>query len=311
MIYVSDKKAKLCKGDFRPAQFYKGKKKIAGYERASFEGERNVYLENCYNDRLYNAKIHGNENGVGDVVSEGENAGKHQIGVIARGKNIYKPTRLSAGAIYNSSTKPITSSNHGTTISTTDATQNEFVVTQTKATSSTAQAYQNGYFCIEVGQGVLTAGKTYKISFDCEILDSLIDTNSIGIMPNGANLSLGTVVNGRVSVNFIYMLNSERDNYLEVRVCGHSLKIKNIMITDAYSDAVYEPYTEPQKFNIYLDSPLQNGEQIDFDNGKVVRKDYEEEMELPVLPTTKGTTVIEVDTQVAARISGEYKRMEE
>ncbi len=101
MIYIKDKKAVLCRGNFRPAQFYKGDKKIAGYEMVSFEGDGEVSLENSYNDKIYNAKITGNcfqeetpspENPVsvmcvGDLVTEGEHNGKYKIGVVAYNGN--------------------------------------------------------------------------------------------------------------------------------------------------------------------------------------------------------------------------------
>ena len=310
MIYVNEKKATLCKGDFRPAQFYKGKKKIAGYEIESFEGEGSVTLENCYNDRLYSAKIYGNENGVGDVVSEGENAGKHRIGVIARGKNIYKPTRISAVGISASSSVASLSNNYGTTISTTDATKGEFTVTQTQAPDSYPTGYQNGYFVIETGESGLVEGKTYTLSFDCEVLGSLIGKDNMSIIINGGtNSVLFYSANGRVRVDFVYSTYNSRDNYIEFRNAGQSLKISNLMITDAGNSTNYEPYKEAQAFNIFLDSPLQNGEYIDFENGKVVRKDYEEEMELPILPTTRGTTVYEINTNISARISGEYRKV--
>ncbi|MBQ8390963.1 MAG: hypothetical protein IJX50_00250 [Clostridia bacterium] len=59
MIYVGENKSILCKGDFRPAQLYKGDKKIAGYTVEEFEGTGSVTLENCYNDKVYNAYVHG------------------------------------------------------------------------------------------------------------------------------------------------------------------------------------------------------------------------------------------------------------
>lgn len=59
MIYVGENKAVICKGDFHPAQFYKGDKKIAGYTVENFEGADGVTLENCYNDKVYDAYLRG------------------------------------------------------------------------------------------------------------------------------------------------------------------------------------------------------------------------------------------------------------
>ena len=60
MIYKGENKAQIVKGDFHPAQFYKGSIKIAGYVKESFEGESSITLENSYNDKIYNARIVGN-----------------------------------------------------------------------------------------------------------------------------------------------------------------------------------------------------------------------------------------------------------
>lgn len=57
MIYVGENKATLCKGNFHPAQLYKGEMKIAGYTEAKFEGASGITLENCYNDKIYDAQI--------------------------------------------------------------------------------------------------------------------------------------------------------------------------------------------------------------------------------------------------------------
>ena len=98
MISIGENKSILCKGDFHPAQLYKGDKKIAGYESAEFSGNGGVTLEDCYNDNLHNVAIHGNsvqdgaptpENpievqSVGEKVTEGEYAGKYKVPVTVR-----------------------------------------------------------------------------------------------------------------------------------------------------------------------------------------------------------------------------------
>ena len=98
MIYVSENKAQIVKGDFHPAKLYKGDKKIAGYKKETFEGEGTVTLENCYNDKLHNACIFGNSlqesvpspeepveiKSVGDLVTEGEYSGKYRISATAK-----------------------------------------------------------------------------------------------------------------------------------------------------------------------------------------------------------------------------------
>ena len=60
MIYVGENKSVLCKGDYRPAELYKGDKKIAGYAATEFSGNGIVVLEKCYNDKVYDAQISEN-----------------------------------------------------------------------------------------------------------------------------------------------------------------------------------------------------------------------------------------------------------
>ena len=69
MLYVGDKKAVICKGDFHPAALYKGDKKITGYSLEEFTGVI-VTLENCYNDKVYNLQISEN---VESVTVRGKN----------------------------------------------------------------------------------------------------------------------------------------------------------------------------------------------------------------------------------------------
>ena len=57
MISIGENKAVICKGDFCPAQLYKGETKIAGFTKMDFEGTDGITLENCYNDRIYDAQI--------------------------------------------------------------------------------------------------------------------------------------------------------------------------------------------------------------------------------------------------------------
>ena len=60
MICIGENKSILCRGDFRPAQLYKGNKKIAGYIVEKFEGNGSVTLENCYNDKVYDMQTDEN-----------------------------------------------------------------------------------------------------------------------------------------------------------------------------------------------------------------------------------------------------------
>ena len=207
-----------------------------------------------------------------------EESGKYKVPVVVKGKNLYKPTRLSAGNIDKPSSSVKLSNNYGTTISTTDATKGEFTVTQSTAPDiSNPPNYKNGFFCFEIGQDVLTVEKWYTLSFDCEIIESLLENNQLQILLNGgAGWYNFYVENGKASVDFIYRTPNSYDNYIEIRLCGKSLKISNIMITEVDSNQDYEPYIEPQTHNLYLNEPLrklgEHADYIDFEKGVVVRK---------------------------------------
>ena len=207
-----------------------------------------------------------------------EASGKYKVPVAVKGKNLYKPTRLSADNIDKPSTSVKLSNNYGTTISTTDATKGEFTVTQSTAPDiSNPPNYKNGFFCFEIGQDVLTVEKWYTLSFDCEIIESLLENNQLQILLNGAAGWYNFYVeNGKASVDFIYRTPNSYDNHIEIRLCGKSLKISNIMITEVDSNQDYEPYIEPQTFNIYLDAPLRKlgeyADYVDFEKSVVVRK---------------------------------------
>ncbi|MBE7055257.1 MAG: hypothetical protein E7392_03990 [Ruminococcaceae bacterium] len=93
MISVGENKSVLCKGDFRPAELYKGDKKVVGYERVSIETADNISITDCYNDKLHDVIIEGNTiqdgtptpqapveiQNVGELMTEGENKGKYKV----------------------------------------------------------------------------------------------------------------------------------------------------------------------------------------------------------------------------------------
>ncbi len=86
MICIGENKSLLCRGDFRPAQLYKGNKKIAGYTVEEFEGIGSVTLENCYNDKLYD--VHTDES---------------TQSITVRGKNYFDLNKI---PFSNNATKP-------------------------------------------------------------------------------------------------------------------------------------------------------------------------------------------------------------
>ena len=375
MIAIGENKATLYKGDFHPAALYKGDKKIAGYTVEEFESENGVTLENCYNDKLYNAQIIGNtvqdgtptpENpveiqSVGELVTEGEYTGKYKIPVRARGKNLLSINEA------------------------------EFTTIQ-------------------------------RINFENPLAAGAYTISGIMKSERTDNYMLIRIMNGSVQLGaegFIHGITG-RQNRSFTTTDNNAANSKNVkatmsefMLEKDSTVTPYEPYIEPQTFNIYLDEPLRKVrdyvDYVDFGNKKTIRKnkaitnlnsnkftqygdivvpgnplspvgvgslidaravmcshdskvefsnaqgtkvgftlsrngiDYksetaleewtqlynswiesgkfllqyalntpiEEPIDLPELPTFKGTTIYEIDTDIPATISGKYKKLEE
>lgn len=286
MIYVKENKSILCKGDYRPAQFYKGKKRIAGYEKESFEGERHIQIESFYNDRLHNARIHGNEHGVGDIVNEGEHTNKYKISVAVRGKNLLK-----APLDINSWGKQETSK----------------------------YSYKLN--------DILPINETVTLSFDYTTLPTyfyfLTDDESVTTVPySDTSLNIKYLVADKVqNVKLTFTPKEGKSYYLHNAMTANNTsatagqnwlnKFTYIQIEYGSEATEYEEYKEGQDIDFYLDAPLGSDEYVDFKNKKVVRNTAEEKLDTPEITVSRGVNNYEVKTQVSAKISGEYKKVEE
>ena len=84
--------------------------------------------------------------------------------------------------------------------------------------------------------------------------------------------------------------------------------LSKVMVVEGDKVQEYKPFKGKQTINIYLDSPLYNGEYLDFKLGKVIRSNgIEEYLKLPEISTFEDYTKIEVETQVKpSRIDLEY-----
>ncbi len=290
MISVGNNKAIIYKGDFHPAQLYKGDKKIAGYNVEEFEGENGVTLENCYNDKLHNAQIIGNTvqdgtptpetpvevQSVGELVTEGEYAGKYKIPVTARGKNLFK---YISPAIAN-----------GTVIESLPT----GVIVEGKVTENTnIYGYDKGWF--RSGNTASTAvcpilhtGDIVTVSVDITLLElRAYDyyTPRINFYSREANTGYLSVANvpvkvgetKRFSSTFTIAEKYDGHTFFPIITLNSNLvKIENIQIEYGNEATPFEPYIEPQTFNIYLDEPLRKvgdyADYVDFKKMVVVNR---------------------------------------
>ena len=289
MISVGNYKAVICKGDFHPAELYKGDKKIAGFAKTSFSTKGGVSLASCYNDRLHNAKITGNsvQNGtptpetpieiqsVGEFVSEGDYAGKYKIGVTARGKNLFEYTSdcsyVQSGSIV-------------------EKTSTGAVVRGNIKSGSSVNSWDRGWYTPGYLNGicpVLYNGDVVTISADVTLMELRQDSSyniQVHLYARGAggyaDGTLTTIpLNKTIRIKRTYTLT----NYLSGKTfypCfvlnSNTVKIENIQIEYGSQQTPCETYIKPQTFDIYLDEPLRKiegygADYVDFENSIVRR----------------------------------------
>ena len=249
MIYTGENKSILCRGDFRPAELYKGDKKIAGYKLTEFEGIGSVTLENCYNDKVYD--VHTDES--------------TQI-ITVRGKNYFDLDKI---PFNKSTTQPY---NNGL-----------------KAMKSAAVNSTNK---IPI---YLPVGKTIYITMD--VVASQIEGTSdrIGIrFYNSENTIVKSMnITATIAKKAYSFTLSEDISYIQfyfqsnnsLNAVGDYVTMDNIMLR-CEGDDTFEPYIEPQT--------------VQFENGAPAKD----------IPTFKGTTIIEIESETEAVISGKYKKRE-
>ena len=209
MISIGENKSILCKGDFHPAQLYKGDKKIAGYKLTEFEGTGSVMLENCYNDKVYDAEI-------------SENA----LSITVRGKNYFDlnkvPFNESTTIPYNNglTAKKIEGANRGKKIpislpaGKTIHMTLDVVDSQINGTSE------------RVGMGFYNSGGT--------------SVYSVYVSSGVAHKSYSFTLNEEIfHIQFVFLADNERN------AVGDYVTMDNIMFRTEGDDS-FELYIEPQ-----------------------------------------------------------------
>lgn len=388
MISVGNNKAVICKGDFRPAQLYKGDKKITGYSLEEFTGTDGVTLENCYNDKVYDAYLHGKN--LLDVRKAYPNYANDEGGITYGGRDalwdIYNATmydrwkentrytlsanyevinadnnRVNLQVYYTDGTNEgfwdelggmVTGSKSGYGRMTTkagktvqkmviafstgaralevkltnmqleegatateyeppcrDATitvrgKNYFDLNKVPFNESTTKPYKNGLIAQKTptdNRGVkmpVSLPKDKTVYFSLDVVDYEINGTikrvSIGFFDGSGGTSIHSVnVSATLGHKSYSFTTSKNIAYIQTvfqaddarNADGDYVTVDNIMIRTE-GDDTFELYIEPQTI------PFENGEPT---------KD---------IPTFRGTTVIEVESDVPATISGKYKRAE-
>lgn len=159
--------------------------------------------------------------------------------------NLWSNRGFSATAI-TSNYSHIISNNYGTTLSTTEG--DEVTITQSAYPTGTV-GYQNGFFVIDVDFSKYAVGDVVTISFDYIVNEiHALSTQTATIVYAGKNsnavpatLSSGDwKISGRITAVITIIANM--NPYVEVRLCGNSITVKNIMLNEGSTALPYEPY---------------------------------------------------------------------
>ena len=162
-----------------------------------------------------------------------------------KSKNLWDNRGFSATAINLNYTHNI-SNNYGTTLSTTEG--NEVTITQSAYPTGNS-GYQNGFFTIDVDFSKYAIGDVITISLDYIVneIHALSTQNATtvyagkdsNIVPN--TLSSGDwKISGRLTATITII--ADMRPYVEVRLCGNSITVKNIMLNEGSTALPYEPY---------------------------------------------------------------------
>ena len=176
--------------------------------------------------------------------------------------NLWNEEGFSAIAITSTHAHTDTNTN-GTTLSTTIG--KETIITQSKYPTGNA-GYQNGFFFIDVDFSKYEIGDKVTLSFDyiCNEVHSIENQISTVLYAGKGSNSIPVVlssgkwsVSGRLTT--VITVIAGMDPYVEVRLCGNSITVKNIMLNTGSTALPYEPFgvkipisSAGQTSNIYL-----------------------------------------------------------
>lgn len=181
-------------------------------------------------------------------------------------ENLWANRGFSAKPIGSNYTHNI-SNDYGTTLSTTKG--NEVTITQSAYPTGNV-GYQNGFFMIDVDFSKYAIGSVVTMSFDYivnEIHAMNTQTSTSVYAGSDSNAVSNTLssgdwkISGRLTTKIT--VKSGMLPYVEVRLCGNSITVKNIMLNSGSTALPYEPYGYKipitcggNTYNIFTKAPL-------------------------------------------------------
>lgn len=251
MIFKGGKKAVISKGDFHPAQFYKGDKKISGYSLEEFQGTDNATLENCYNDKIYDVQI--NSKNLLDVKKVYPDLVNEENGITFTRQNLDTLFSKNICSKYKEKTAYTFSCDYDITVN------NNSVYPYVVYTDGTKQGF---YSYMVSGTG--------NFSGHCKITTD-------------SNKTVKTITFGYTT--------STRD---------YNGIFTNMQLEEGRKETEYEQPCRNATITARGENVLDVKTIIPFENGNLMAD----------IPTFKGTTVLEIESDIVTTISGKYKRTE-
>lgn len=232
---------------YKPPQIVQALKDIF-YEEA--EGVPPIYFNGIGKD-LLDYRIDGANGGVGDLITNisDTNYNKYKVPIIVKGKNIYNETLypITSGKFINAKTGVV--SNNSAYSATLDYIPCSQYVGKTMILNKRPGGANTGIAYYDINQDFISGTKN----------------------DNGTE---GTPMTFVIPANAEYMRFTIPSNETEIQI-----EFGNISTN-------YEQYVEPITANVYLNSPILEGESISKSDTNIS------------IPTIKGTNILVVDTQV-------------
>lgn len=190
----------------------------------------------------------------GDGTWEPYNGGVKTLGtkIKINSRNLFNPSEyITAGNYYSKNVNLLLTNNYGTIINSYTYDDNKITITQgSYQETSNPTSYKNGYFMIGLYNSPIKFNKTYTLVADINITKTQSGASKqIAIVqPGGGNLNT-TIKNHKLYYTFLYKPNTSSPDgkYLDIRCCGNSFELSNIMIVEGNigtSEIEYEPYQE-------------------------------------------------------------------
>lgn len=151
--------------------------------------------------------------------------------------------------------------------------------------------YTVHYNCFEFTQGTSLSQRVREYShYPTSWTDGYLDVMSVNSWHTTTGIKSSVFTTGENTKYIIFGFYASEGG-------GGGIKISNFQVEEG-NITDYEPYVEPKITNIYLDEPLTINDYIDYKNQVVSKNGVPQTIELPNIPTIKGTTIIEVDTTI-------------